>query len=353
MRLQILNLFLLFSFPILAAEAEVAQDDVGLDEQIIESATQSVEEAEATELAAETADELAQELEVEASMPKTLNTLGVDDSGNWVLKRVWWEKAEQAFGKARALNSQIPELQAEYFSARNEVDKQLDAGKRALGLAILDVTKVVTRLLGMLGNEGIAELDGAKGGSFKGTILENKAKLEELQLHVDHLTKFDNDMDSVIVKVIDQVQKCNDYEAKAWEDFKQIGRVLNDEMAKKLYYQVVNYRKNIKLILNYLRTDLKASFEGLVTHSKAELDEIKRVVGELRDGGVDLVYELKAVDEGVMYPEKSDQDKQEPEAKKIKKATGLWGVIIDTLKILSNIILWLPRKIFSLFGIKF
>jgi len=356
MTLQILSLWLLFSFAINANDQE--QDEEMLDEQPVESAAfyPDYQDPEPM-LFAQDLDQIPQPvleplpLEDEISMPETLDTLGTDDSGNWVLKRVWWEKAEKAFGKVIALTSQISQQQIEYFSARNEIDKQLDSGKRDLILNLPDLSNVISHLLKKLDyEEDLAVLD-AKKDSFTGTILENREALMALQASIEQLLKLDSDMDNIIIKVIDQVQKCNDYEANAWQDFKEIGRVLSDDLAKKLYYQVVGYRKNIKLILAYLTTDLKATFENFMAHSVAKLDEIKLSVQILREGGIDLAYESKIMQEGANYtPENSSQE--EPAPKKAPKKAGLLGAFINALKMLGNLLLWLPRKLLGWVGIK-
>jgi hypothetical protein len=288
-----------------------------------------------------------------SAMPKTLNTLGSDDSGNWVLKRVWWEKAEKAFGKAMAYNSQISEQQMDYFGARNDIDKQLDEEKRRLSLSIGDISKTVSYLLGMVDdNEKLAEIDEYQEKTFKGTVLESREKLVLLQTNIALIQKLDADMDSVVAKVIDQTYKCNDYESKAWADFKQIGRVLNDEKAKELYYQVRNYRKNIKSVLEYLQQDLKISFDSLTNQAKKKIKEVQATVNELHDAGVNLAYEFKSMNEGVGETQDLDDEEDEPAPKK-KKVSGIWGIVLSSLKAIWNVILWLPRKIMGFFGVKF
>ena len=334
MKSQILSLFLLVGF---FAYGDDKVIDDKKPEKKLESSAQN-----------QTGDDSQKSM-----MPKTLNTLGQDDSGNWVLKRVWWEKAEKVFGTIMSYNSQVSDQQMNYFGARNDVDKQLDEGKRKLNLSLLDISKVISYLLGLVGSETVSEADEA-GNSFKGTVLENKEKLESLQADIELLHKLDEDLDSVIVKVIDQTHKCSDYEAKAWEDFKQIGRVLNDMKAKELYGQVVNYRKNIKAVLSYLQNDLKSSFDALMAQAKNKISDIEKVTKELHSGGIDLVYELKAMDEGVSVAgDTADDQDEEPAPKKSKKASGIWAVVLKSLKSLLDALLWLPRKFMGLFGVKF
>lgn len=307
--------------------------------------------------ASEQAAELASEYDSDFNMPSTLDTLGFDDSGNWVEKRVYWERAEEAYGKLRAINAQVSQEQLQYFGMRNEVDKQLTAGRCELGLNEAELAKVLDYLLGVL--QAAQNQVQADKNDFKVTLLDNQDQLLLLQTSLEQLAQFDTDLDSVVVKAIDQVQKSNEYERKAWEDFKQIGRVLNDESARQLYYQVASYRKNSKLILKYLKTDLKNSFENLIARLKAKLSQIKKITGELKDAGIDLKYELKALDQDRIYnkdgaklADTSEEDVK-PASQKAKSKTGFWSVVFDSLGLLWQLILWLPRKILGLFGLKF
>lgn len=293
--------------------------------------------------------------EIEAVMPSTLNTIGEDDSGNWVLKRVWWEKAESVFGEVVRYNAQASSQQIEYFTARNEIDKQLDQERRNLPLTAAEMAKVLEHLLGMVNaGDNQAEVDAVTNNSFRGTVLANQAKLAELQTELKALTQLDRDLDNVIIKVIEQVRKCNDYESRAWEDFKQIGRVLNDETAKALYYQVSNYADNIKLVLAYLQNDLKNAFKMVVERIKGKVGKLGQLIDELHDGGLDLVYESKVLDGKIDTRAKDLQPKPAAPEKKSKASTpGWWGVVVNSLQGLWDILLWLPRKLFGLFGIKF
>jgi hypothetical protein len=341
MTLPILSLCLLFNVALYANDmisSDLNEDSIVDEQQHDEPILEQTE------------PEIVEPQQADVLMPNTLNTLGADDSGNWVLKRVWWEKAEDAFGKIMALNLQIAQQQMEYFSARNEIDKELDGRKRELILTFDDLEKTITHLLGLVEKtESLGELD-LKNDSFRASVLENKDQLIKLKDDLSKLSKLDSEMDQAIINVIDQVQKCNDYEARAWEDFKQIGRVLNDELAKSLYYQVVNYRKNIKMILRYLKSDLHPSFEGLMARAVTLLDEIKKTVVQLRENGIDLVYESKMIHEGARY---SEQAEAQSHSQKPVKKTGIWGAVQNILGMLKDLVLWLPRKLFGLFGIKF
>lgn len=357
MKLQILSLCLLFD-SILHANEVILNDQNDLiidrqDESIAESDNSIITDLQPFSIPSETALTESQSLNV--AMPNTLNTLGEDDSGNWVLKRVWWEKAENVFGKIMALNLQICQQQMEYFGIRNEIDKELDGRKRELNLSLEELDKTITRLLELVDQgQDLAELD-LKNDVFKGSVLENKDKLLKLKDDISKLNKLDSDLDNAIIKVIDQVQKCNDYEASAWSDFKQIGRVLNDEVAKNLYYQVANYRKNIKMILGYLKVDLHASFEMLMAHAVTVLDEIKAAVIQLRKSGIDLVYESKIRHEEARYSDESSQTSQQQDSQSKNKwhSFQFLSKTLGFLRKLGDLFWSLLKTILGWVGIKF
>jgi len=377
MRLQILIWCLLLNFAVSYAEnqtekssfeddAVFLQDQEHEDDQQLDQDPDQVENLDSVdsqldeqedEQAVPADVELESEYDHDLSMPNTLDTLGVDDSGNWVEKRVYWERAEEAFGKIININAQVSQQQLQYFGTRNDVDKQLDIDRCELGLNESEFTKVLDYLLDILQLD--QNQNEANKNDFKITVLDNQDQLLLLQTSLQQLKQLDSDMDSVIIKVIDQVQKCNEYERKAWEDFKQIGRVLNDESARKLYYQVASYRKNSKLILNYLKTDLKNSCESLISRVKIKLSQIKKITSELKDAGIDLKYELKALDQDQAYRKDLGQlvdkseEKIQPQEHKPKNKSGFWAVFLNSLQTLWQLILWLPRKILGLFGMKF
>lgn len=293
----------------------------------------------------------AEELSTDPIMPKTLNTVGSDDSGNWVLKRVWWEKAEDAFGQVMVYNSQVVDQQLDFFAARHDLEKQLEQAHRKLGLTQDELVKIVDHLLGMLNAQG-DNLPETGANQFRNTVADNKEKLVALQVDLSLMQKIDADLDSLMLQVVDQAQKCADYESKAWVDFKQIGRVLNDHKAQELYYQVESYQKNVQLVLQYLKTDLKNSFEKYGKQALQKLDKIDQLIQELRDAGIDLSYEFKAMNEGTgKLP--IEAQPVAPTAKKPVKSTGIFGMFMNILSSLWNLLLFLPRKLLGLVGIKF
>jgi len=368
MRLQVLIGCILLNFVVVFAQDQ--EDDMSVEDIVLQDGEQELVDHKLDEVGnvslenPEDQDDLAglqSEHDHGFNMPDTLDTLGFDDSGNWVEKRVYWERAENAYGKLRDTNTQVSQEQLQYFGARNEVDKQLAADHCELGLSKSELTKVLDYLLGLLEvpqDHGHVDQK-TNTNDFKLTVLDNQEQLLLLQTNLEQLAQLDSDLDSVIIKAIDQVQKCSEYERKAWEDFKQIGRVLSDESARKLYYQVVSYRKNSKLILNYLKNDLRTSFENLISRVKAKLNQIKKITSELKDAGIDLKYELKALEQDQIYRKDrvqladTSQNERKSESAKSKKQSGFWGIFLDSLQGLWQLILWLPRKLLGLFGVKF
>jgi hypothetical protein len=288
---------------------------------------------------------------VDPIMPKTLNTTGSDDSGNWVLKRVWWERSEDTFGQIMAYNAQVADQQLDFFAMRHDLEKQLEEARQKLGITPAELVKVVDHLLAMLNQQG-DQLPETSVNQFRNTVADNKEKLVALQVDLSLMQKIDADLDSLMLQVVDQTQKCADYESKAWVDFKQIGRVLNDHKAQELFYQVESYQKNIQLVLQYLKGDLKDSFDKYGKQALQKLLKIGQLAQELKDAGIDLVYEFKAMDEGVGQLPVEPQPAKEV-VKKPVKSGGFFGMVMNILSSLVNLLLFLPRKLLGLVGIKF
>ncbi len=329
MRIWLLNIMLVTGF--VSFGAELRPDD--LPEQLLQPDSDLATDSEA-------ADDL---------MPATLNTLGEDDSGNWVLKRVWWEKAEDAFGHIMAYNSQVQDQQQLFFSARHDLEKQLEVDRQKLGLPLEDLVKVVDHLLVMAGQAG-NNLPENVSNQFVNTVVDNKSKLVALQAELNLMQKIDADQDSLMLQVVDQVQKCADYESKAWVDFKQIGRVLDDHKAQDLYQHVDSYQKNIQVVLKYLKGELYSVFTKYSQHATQKLISIDKMMQDLKGAGIDLGYEFKAMAEGAVQAPQPEVQKVAP---KPVKSAGVWGMLANILSSLINLLLFLPKKLLGLVGIKF
>jgi hypothetical protein len=68
--------------------------------------------------------------------------------GNWLYKRVWWEKAEAKFEKIRAAVNKILEMRTGFFAKRAELDKTvLDPFYIKIGLSQGELQEILAELI--------------------------------------------------------------------------------------------------------------------------------------------------------------------------------------------------------------
>ncbi|MDR3646366.1 MAG: hypothetical protein P4L22_02380 [Candidatus Babeliales bacterium] len=210
-----------------------------------------------------------------------INTLDVEEEGNWLLKRVWWEQAEQTFEKIISLNDDVIKLQIDYISKRSELDKKLSDLFRKLGFEQGEISQVLEYFLHQLSLEREAHGLEAPAREFLDILGHKKEDIEKVQTDLNSLSELDISVDNVINQLVDQVNKSRDYEKSAWQDFKEIGRVLNDKKAKTLFYQIEADLKSIQNIQIYLSADLKKYYQDLLDNVDKLSNSIVTKVNDL------------------------------------------------------------------------
>lgn len=280
----------------------------------------------------------AEQLEEEKKEGETLlslDTLGAEDEGNWLLKRVWWEQAESTFEKIITLNNQILEPQMEYFNSRKTTDKAIDNLFRKIGYEHGELDEMISYFLNdvlsereKVGDLTVSERD------FIALLNEKKADLEQLKLDIAALAELETKIDEALMQVVLQVNKCRDYEKSSWNDFKEIGRVLNDKKAKALFYQIEGNYKNIQNIVNYIKVDLKKYFEGLLNKASELSDTIISKIDLLEKEGINIKDDFAKIKR---YEEQRELEaemkkKRAEEIKPKAKPTGWFSSITNWFK---------------------
>jgi hypothetical protein len=266
----------------------------------------------------------------------SINTLDVEEEGNWLLKRVWWEQSEQTFEKIIALNDDVVKLQIGYISKRSEWDKKLNELFRKLGFDQGEISEVIEYFLHQLSMT--REFEGLEPNQreFFDLLNAKKEELEKLKLDLNSLSELDTSIDDVITQLVDQVNKSRDFEKNAWQDFKEIGRVLNDKKAKTLFYQIEADLKSIQNIQTYLSVELKKYYQDLLDNvDKASNSIVKKVYDlEKEIGNLKEQFEkLQKEEETRKQNELENKLKSQSEAKqpKSKKQNSWFGSFWDKI----------------------
>jgi hypothetical protein len=161
---------------------------------------------------------------------------------------------------------------------------------------------------------------------FIDLLNEKKSEIEKLKRDLEILESQDALIEDALTELINQINKSREYERKAWSDFKEIGRVLNDKKAKVLFYQIDASLKNVQNILNYAKGDLNNFFDTILSRAKSLLDSISAQVNSLSKEGLNLkekFEEYKKLDEQKeQESKKRKEDIEKSEKTKSKKKKG-------------------------------
>ena len=157
------------------------------------------------------------------------------------------------------------------------------------------------------------ELQPADTKNFE-ALQENKKELENLRNDVEKVVKQDEAVDKALLQFVDQINKLRHYEQQAWQDFKDIARVLDDKKARELFYKIDNAWQNIQKVQEYVEQTFTSSFEALVADVSKQIERIKSNVAELKERGIHITKQV------------GDQEEEEGQ-----KEQGFFGSIFETI----------------------
>lgn len=254
-----------------------------------------------------------------------IDTLGLEEpGGNWLFKRIWWERAEREFEKIRATVEQLFEERMVFLKQRSEIDRTLfDPFYREVGLERGELREIVLYLI-----ERTGKLREEQGGlndeerDFLNTLLKEQKTLEQLQADIDEIDKLDKAIDESILLLAEQINRARNYENSAWQEFKAIGKELNDKRARERYYSMKAIFESIQDIDAYIKGSFSQHFQALVTAAHEHVDRVKAAVKTLRDRQIDLKLEAEKL-ENVAKQVKGE----EPE----EIAPGFFGSIMHSI----------------------
>jgi hypothetical protein len=235
--------------------------------------------------------ELPQEPQPELGPDEIMGIDTVDlesPQGNWLYKRVWWEKAEKLYEKIRNTVNKIMEMRTGFFAKRADLDKTvLDPFYIKIGLSQGELQEVLSELIGRLGKEKNGKQDEDMQEALEQAETD-KQELERLQKDVELVVKQDSEVEDAIIMLVDQINKIRRFEQEAWQNFKAIARVLDDKKARELFYKVDNAWRNIQEMQNYIDQTYTSSFDQLVERIKEKIQKIDSTILSLKEKGVDL-----------------------------------------------------------------
>lgn len=253
------------------------------------------------------------------------------DGGNWVLKRVWWEKIEAVYEQIKQVFNDIMTARMDFISQRNKLDRELDVFYGQMGLEEGQLQDVLDDAIALLKKERTEEgfLDKADEAFYQ--LLQGKQRdIEQIKLDIKALQELDQKIDEALDTLFKQIDVANQYEQKAWETFKDVARELNDKIARKSYYETEGLLKDIQNVHTYITGQFSSYFmqtiQGAQTHSRSITTQMEG----LKQNGLDLkrrfeeleqAQEAKVVEKDVQKEQAALKEEQEKKRKEAESKT--------------------------------
>ena len=220
-----------------------------------------------------------------------LSTIELEEpQGNWLYKRLWWERAENRFEKIRSLIDAIWSLRSDFFSKRTELDKTvLDPFYLFIGAGQGEFREIVADIIKRLqkAQQADGDLD-EQERALLADLQDQKKALDTMQKSIDAILTLDHDVDIALSRLMEQLNRARDYEREAWQSLKDIARELSDKKAQEIFYHMETIWKNLKGVHKYIQGEFANHFNTLIKKVTNEVNTTKQIVQTFKTKGIDL-----------------------------------------------------------------
>ncbi len=256
-----------------------------------------------------------------------LDTLNVNSGGNWLEKRIWYQKGETLFELIRTSVQKVTDLRMEFVRNVNHVGHEIDEFYESVNFERGEIDELLSAIDQALQNEVVVrggDLSSAER-SIKQKVQEQKDQFELISKNLQLIVDLDEQIDKTMMKAFKEIDICRGMETRAWNNFKEIGLELDDKRARTLYYEMENFHKNIDQKLSYLHSNLLAYLQNqLISKIVQTISQIKSQVAALDLAGLNLKKLLQKNEQGdfviLQEREKTQEEQAELQAKiKYKK----------------------------------
>jgi hypothetical protein len=280
----------------------------------------------------------------DAVVDSEVDTFEQEGSGNWLLKRVWWEKTEGVYESIKQVFNEIMSARMDYISQRNRLDRELDVSYGQIGLEEGELQDIIDYCLDFVKKEKPEQGFLSKQQEDLYSALQHKQHdLEQIKLDLKALQAVDQKIDEALDTLFKQIDVANQYEQKAWDNFKEIARELNDKIARKSYYETEGLLKDVQSVHSYITSQFSSYFNQIVQTARTHSQSISSQVQTLKQAGVDLKKEAGALEQAQeaerLKKELAEQDKEftstekKKELKKPGPPVGMVSSFISSVKL--------------------
>ncbi len=282
-----------------------------------------------------------------AVVDSEVDTFEQEGSGNWLLKRVWWEKTEVVYEQIKQVFNEIMGARMDYISQRNRLDRELDVSNGQIGLEEGELQDIIDYCLDFVKKEKPEQGFLNKQQEDLYNALQHKQHdLEQIKLDLKALQAVDQKIDEALDTLFKQIDVANQYEQKAWENFKDIARELNDKVARKSYYETEGLLKDIKSVHTYIIDQFSSYFNQTLQTARTHSQSISSQVQTLKQAGIDLKQQVgileqtqeaerlkKELAEHEKESEGAEKKKEVKKNAKTDQSMGMVSRLVDSVKL--------------------
>lgn len=278
--------------------------------------------------------------------PEGIHTVDINEpEGNWLFKRIWWEKSKDLFGKIREYVDKIVESRMHFFEERVKLDRgYLDPFYVEVGLDQGGLAEMTTHLLGLLKTER-ADTGALQPHELEqyNLLLEEKVKVEKLRFAVTDVQKLSVGLDDALKNLMEQINRTRSYERQAWQLLNEIAEELSDKKAREHYYEIATLWRNVKDIGNYIVGPFSTHFIELGTTLVDRIKEIRSTMAALKEKGIELHKQVENELESSCKNHENDEEDEEVYVPKVGWISWFFQKLTAPLRFI-----W--RTISGLFG---
>ncbi len=269
----------------------------------------------------------AQQVEPEAAATEEkLEGIGIDTidleepSGNWLHKRIWWERSQQRFDRLKQKVGEVLEARLPFMTKKTEAEQTIfDPLYLEVGVGQGELTVILSYLVQEI--EQLRQKEGTltkEERDFLDMVSSQQVILDQLGKDVQSMAKIDAALEDALNKLMEQGNLCRNYEKKAWEYLQIIVKELSDAKARELYYHIETLDKNAGDVLKYIKGEFTTSFDQLIVTAKEQAARIKATVQSLKEKGIDFKKQADVMEKQAAHREQERIAHEKEEA--IQKA---------------------------------
>lgn len=282
------------------------------------------------------------------AIDQAVDTINAKSGGNWLLKRVWWEKTEEVYEQIKEVFNKIMDTRMQFISEYNKLNRSLDIFYSEIGFEQGPLRDLLSHAQDLMEKEEREQgyLD-KKEQAFVRKLRGKERDLEQLKLDIKAIQELDAKLDEAFEVLFKQIDVCNQYEQKAWENFKEIARELNDKEARKLYYDTEGLYKDIQKVSEYISGAFAAYFNQTIQSAQDHTEKISSQMNALKNDGIDLVIEAEKLEKDEDQEIKTEDQAAKPKPEK----KGWWYALGDRFgKFIDSIIALFPKSFLNWFS---